>query len=476
MNPFQQYQCDLTRRHFFGRCATGLGAAALTSLMAPDAGARPASVDGTTQPTKIAPRAKNVIYLFMSGGPSHVDTLDYKPALERYDGQPIPPSVIKDVHFAQITRLNQQPLLRASPFGFRPCGDNGTMVSDLLPHTASVIDRLAVVRSMHSPIFNHDPAVWFLNSGDSRVGRPTVGSWLSYGLGSENRDLPAFVVMSSGIQIQPLLDSYWGSGFLPTQHQGVRLRSEGEPVLFLSNPKGINRAARREQIEAINWMNRQHHQEFRDPEILAHIERYELAFRMQAATPDLVDVTQETQETMDLYGAKIGQNSFAKNCLLARRMVERGVRFVQLYHMGWDSHNSLVHDHRRQCSAIDRGAAALILDLERRGLLDETLVVWGGEFGRTPVVEGGGSNWGRDHHPHGFTMWMAGGGIRPGISYGSTDEFGFHATEKKMDVHDFHATLLHCLGIDHTKLTYRHQGRDFRLTDVSGRVITDLLA
>ncbi len=455
-----------TRRHFLGRSAQGIGTAALASLLSPrGAGARSQSL----------PRAKHVIALFMSGGPSHVDLFDPKPELARRDGQPIPDELTKGVHFAQISRQSGKPKLKASPYHFQKHGQSGIPVSELLPHTAEIIDEIAVVRSLHSHVFNHDPAVTYLNTGHERVGRPTMGSWLSYGLGSENEDLPAFVVLTSGVKLQPLLDNYWSSGFLPTQHQGVEFRPAGDPVLHLRRPPGISKARRRTELDLIRWMNARHHRDFADPEILTRIQQYELAFRMQASVPELTDLSQETNETLALYGARPGERSYANNCLLARRLVERGVRFVQLYDMGWDAHESLVKDLPRQCRAIDRATAGLIKDLKRRGLLEETLILWGGEFGRTPVVEGAGRLWGRDHHPHGFTMWMAGGGIRRGTVYGATDPFGFHAEENPVAVHDFHATALHCLGVDHEALTYRFQGRDFRLTDVAGKVVPELL-
>ncbi len=460
---FPSLEQSLSRRHFIG--ATGLGMAALASLLQPKvlAGSR------------LAPRAKHVIYLFMSGGPSHVDTFDPKPELVRRDGQRIPTEWIDDVHFAMINN-DQVPLLKGSPFRFKQFGQCGASISELFPHLSKVADELAIVRSLHSEVFNHDPAVSLLNTGDSRVGRPTMGAWLSYGLGNETENLPAYVVMTSGVKRQPLLNSYWTNGFLPSKHQGVRFRSEGDPVLFLSRPEGVGLSERRQQVDLIRWMNEQRFALFQDPETVARIAQYETAFRMQSAAPELMDLSNETSATMDLYGAVRGTASFANNCLLARRMVERGVRFVQLYDMGWDSHGKMVQEHTQQCKGVDQGAAGLIRDLKQRGLLDETLVIWGGEFGRTPVAQGGGKDWGRDHHPHGFTMWMAGGGIKGGVTYGNTDEFGFHAVEDRVSVHDFHATALHCLGIDHERLTYRHQGRDFRLTDVSGYVLPDLLS
>jgi hypothetical protein len=464
------------RRHFFGRCGGAVGAAALASLLNTNGAANPAAAAGAPLRPHFAARAKRVIYLFMSGGPSHVDTFDHKPELQQLDGQPIPASFIKGVHFAQISRRTKQPLLKASPYKFQRHGQSGTLVSELLPNLASMVDEMAVVRSLRTTTFNHDPAVCLLNTGHSRVGRPTMGAWLSYGLGNESDELPSFVVLTSGVKVQPLLTNYWTSGFLPTRHQGVEFRRNGDAVLFLSDPAGIDRGQRRKQIDLINWMNRRRLDSFADPEIETRIEQYELAFRMQAAAPEAVDLRQESAETLALYGADPNGSSFANNCLLARRLVERGVRYVQLYDMGWDSHGDLVKNHNRQCRAIDKAAAGLLRDLKQRGLLEETLVIWGGEFGRTPVAEGGGNGWGRDHHPHGFTMWMAGGGIRGGVTHGATDEFGFHAAENKVDVHNFHATALHLMGIDHARLTYRHQGRDFRLTDIGGRVIKELLA
>ncbi len=419
--------------------------------------------------------AKHVIYLFMSGGPSHVDTFDPKPELTRRNGQPIPESYVKDVHFAMIPSSTKQPNLQASPFKFSRHGESGIAVSELFPQVASMADHLAVIRSAHSSVFNHDPAVNLLNTGDSRVGRPTMGSWVSYGLGNMTEEMPAYVVMTSGVKRQPLLTSYWSSGFLPTEHQGVELRNTGSPILFLDNPPRVTRAERRQQLNLMHWMNDRRFTATADPEIQTRIKQYELAFQMQMEAPRLMNLAHETATTLEQYGVQDGKPSFARNCLLARRMVESGVRYIQLYDMGWDSHDSLEKQHARQCRAVDQPIAALLSDLDQRGLLAETLVIWGGEFGRTPVIQGGGGNWGRDHHPHGFTMWMAGGGVRGGTVFGATDEFGFHASEDKVDVHDIHATALHTLGLDHERLVYRHQGRDFRLTDVSGNVIRDIL-
>ncbi len=455
-----------TRRQLLANASGLLSFAALKSLDSQEAIATGPHIGG---------RAKHVIYLFMSGGPSHVDTFDPKPELTRRHGEPIPESFVKDVHFAMIPSSTKRPRLQGSPWRFSRHGDSGLEVSSLFPHVAGVADHLAVIRSLHSPIFNHDPAVNLLNTGDARVGRPTMGAWLSYGLGNPTQNFPAYVVLTSGVKRQPLLTSYWSSGFLPTQHQGVEFRNSGDPILFLSNPAGVKMADRRRQLDLARSMNRRRFQRSGDTETLTRIRQYELAFRMQARAPRLVDIGGETAATLKMYGAETGKPSFARNCLMARRMVESGIRFVQLYDMGWDSHGTLQASHERQCRAVDQPIAALLRDLDQRGLLDETLVVWGGEFGRTPVIQGNGVNWGRDHHPHGFTMWMAGGGIRPGTVHGETDEFGFHATRDRVDVHDLHATILHTLGIDHQRLTYRHQGRDFRLTDVGGRVIRDIL-
>ena len=455
------------RRQFLSGVTGWMGCAALHTL-----GARSVANPGRTFPG----RAKHIIHLFMSGGPSHVDLFDEKPELAKRDGQPIPPSIVDGVHFAAISRQAGRPLLKASPFKFESHGESGLRISELMPHMARVADKLTVVKSVHSKVFNHDPAVNLVNTGDSRLGRPTMGAWMSYGLGNLSQNLPTYTVLTSGKKRQPLLSSYWTNGFLPTEHQGVRFRNSGDPILFLSNPPQITRPQRRQQLSLLRRLNDKRLRTVNDPEIAARIAQYELAFRMQSTAPKVLDARQESAHTLAMYGVEHDQPSFARNCLLARRLVEHGVRFVQLYDMGWDSHGSLISQHRQQCRGVDQGIAALLSDLEQRGLLEETLVIWGGEFGRTPVAEGTGKNWGRDHHPHGFTMWMAGGGLRPGTTYGRTDPFGFHAAQNAVDIHDVHATILHCLGIDHEQLTYRHQGRDFRLTDVAGRVIPELLA
>ncbi|MFT5127930.1 MAG: hypothetical protein ACI8W8_001538 [Rhodothermales bacterium] len=449
------------RRAFLSR--TGLGSVALASLLNPQSFALQA----------VAPRAKRVISLFMSGGPSHVDLFDPKPLLTQRDGEAMPKSILKDHQFAMIKEAN--PRIKGSPWRFQKHGKSGVEISELLPQTAAVADELCVIRSVHTNTFNHGPAISFMTSGDARYGRPTMGAWLSYGLGSENEDLPAFVVLQSGVKRQPLLDSYWSSGFLPALHQGVLLREDGDPVLFLANAKSVSRADRRRQLDLIRWSNEQQFTVTGDPQIRSRIAAYELAFRMQTSVPELMDIRREPASMHALYGSDPGKPSFANNCLLARRLAEQGVRFIQLFDMGWDQHDNLLSEHLRQARGIDKPVAALLADLRQRGLLDETLVIWGGEFGRTPMAQGGGKTFGRDHHPHGFSMWMAGGGVTGGTTYGATDEFGYHAVEKRTTLYDLNATVLHLLGVDHKALTYRFQGRDFRLTDVHGEVVTEIL-
>ena len=455
-------QTELSRRAFLGQSAGGLGGVALGSLLTSGAAA-------AGNAPHFAPKAKRVIYLFMSGGPSHVDTFAPKPLLTQRHGQPMPPEIIRNHQFAMIKERN--PRIKGSPWKFKRYGQSGIPVSDLFPHVAGVVDELAVVRSLHTDTFNHDPAVMFLNTGNVRFGWPSLGAWTSYGLGSENENLPAYVVLVSGKNVQPLLDSYWGAGFLPAEHQGTPFRAQGTPVLYLKNPHGISAATRSKQIELIRALNTRRQGVIGDPTIAARIRQYELAYRMQTSVPELAELSSEPETVRQSYGAELGKVSFANNCLLARRLCERGVRFVQLFEKGWDSHGNIAGEHTARSRAGDRPIAALLRDLKARGLLDETLVVWGGEFGRTPMAQGSG----RDHHPHGFTMWLAGGGVRPGIIHGATDEFGYFAADHRVHVHDFNATLLHLLGLDHEKLTYRHAGRDFRLTDVHGHVVKELL-
>jgi uncharacterized protein (DUF1501 family) len=463
----------ITRRHFFEQASFGIGGLALASLVGDAAHAQ-------TPGLQFAPRAKRVIYLFMAGAPSQIDLFDPKPALVEHDGQDIPEEFVKGERFAFI---KGKPKLLGSPFRFQRHGRSGTEISELLPHLAKVADDIAIVRSMQTTQFNHAPAQIFMNTGHQVIGRPSLGSWLSYGLGSESKDLPAFVVLLSGENNPDGGKSCWGSGFLPTVHQGVEFRSGADPVLFVSNPDGIGADGRAATIAAINDLNRLHQLEVADPEIQTRIAAYELAYRMQTSVPELTDLSKEPASIHDLYGTEPGQASFANNCLLARRLVERGVRFIQLYHRGWDTHGAslgedIVEKLPHLCRQTDRPVYALLTDLKQRGLLDDTLVVWGGEFGRTPMNEArnGSKFLGRDHHPRAFTMWLAGGGIKPGVTIGRTDDLGYNVVEDPVDVHDLHATMLRLLGIDHEQLTYKFQGRHFRLTDVEGAVVTKLLA
>ena len=430
-----------------------------------------------------APRAKRIISLFMHGGPSQLDLFDHKPNLKKLHGQELPASVRGDQRLTGMTSGQKTLPIASSLFEFAQHGHSGAWISELLPHTAQIADELCIVRSLHTEAINHDPAVTYLQTGHQQPGRPSFGAWLTYGLGSESRDLPAFVVMvsrgSAARPDDPLYARLWGSGFLPSNHQGVTLRSSGDPVLYLSNPPGLNTDARRDQLDVIAVLNRRRLAVENDPEIETRIAQYEMAFRMQSSVPDLVDLRDETEATLDAYGPQVRRpGTFAANCLLARRLAERGVRFIQLYHRGWDQHYNLPSDLRLQCGDVDLAAAALVRDLKQRGLLEETLVVWGGEFGRTTYCQGTlePANHGRDHHGRCFTMWLAGGGIRPGFQYGATDDFSYNIVRDPVHVHDLNATLLHQLGLDHTRLTFRSQGRDYRLTDVHGTVVQALLS
>ncbi len=472
---------SVTRRHFFQQAGFGIGTMALSSLLDRDLPAQSGSLNPLApRRPHFAPRAKNVIYLFMAGAPSQLDLFDHKPKLNELHGRKIPEEVIKGERFAFIKGV---PNVLGSPYTFARHGRSGQTISNLLPHLAGIADEIAIVRSMHTSHFNHAPAQVFMNTGSTVVGRPSMGSWLSYGLGSEGDDLPGFVVLVSG-KIDPGAGTAcWSSGFLPTTYQGVEFRSKGDPVLSVSNPEGVDAEARRRSIETIRELNERRRREVGDPEIDTRIAAYEMAWRMQSSVPELMDLSREPRWVHDLYGTEPGKNSFANNCLLARRLVERGSRFVQLYHRGWDHHGTsadddLMHGLPLMCRQTDRAAAALVRDLEQRGLLDETLVIWGGEFGRTPMNEsrGDGKFLGRDHHPRAFTMWLAGGGVKPGIALGATDELGYGVVEDPVHVHDLHATVLHLMGIDHLRLTHRFQGRDFRLTDVHGKVVGKLLA
>lgn len=472
-----------TRRHFFGQCGVGLGTMALASLLN-DGRAVAKTPTGPDpfgpKPGHLPAKAKSVIYLFMAGGPSQLELFDYKPQLQAYSGKPIPDSFIKGRRFAFMDSFTKEvPKLLGTTREFARHGQSGSWVSELLPHFAQVVDEVAVIRSVATDVFNHAPAKLFVNTGSTQFGRPSMGSWVTYGIGSESRDLPGFVVLQSGPRGPRGGAVNWGSGFLPSSHQGVPLRTGGEPILNLSTPPGIAPGRQKRALDAIGALNRDRLDATGDPEIAARIASYEMAYRMQTSAPELIDLSGETAETLRLYGAVPGAASFANNCLLARRLVERGVRFVQLYHTEWDHHGTpgqtLSSDLDKVCHDIDRPCAALITDLKQRGLLDDTLVVWGGEFGRTPMGEIR-EHVGRNHHIDSATMWMAGGGVKPGLSLGVTDEFGFAPVEDRVHIHDVQATILHLLGLEHTKLTFRFQGRDFRLTDVAGKVVAKLLA
>jgi uncharacterized protein (DUF1501 family) len=472
----------VTRRHFFRECGIGIGRVALASLANERLFAAPAAPNDAplARAPHFAPKAKRVIYLFMAGAPSQVDLLDPKPKLRQHDGEAIPDEMVKGERFAFIKGT---PRLLGSPYEFARAGRSGLEVSSLLPRFRTIADEVAVVRSVHTTQFNHAPAQIFMNTGHQVVGRPSMGAWLSYGLGSENRDLPGFVVLVSGENAPDGGKSCWGSGFLPGVHQGVELRNAGDPVLFLADPPGVARESRRDSLDVLRSLNERRLAETADPEIATRIEAYEMAYRMQTSVPELVDVAREPAKVREAYGTEPGKVSFANNCLLARRLVERGVRFVQLYHRGWDNHGTSAGDDivtrlPQLCREVDQAMAALVADLKQRGLLDDTLVLWGGEFGRTPMNEGRNNSkfLGRDHHPRAFTVWMAGGGVKAGAVVGATDELGYNPVEDPVDVHDLHATILHLLGLDHARLTYRFQGRNFRLTDVSGRVVGKLLA
>ena len=464
LNPKQ-----LSRRWFLKDCAVGLGSLALGSLLAPSARAvtNPLAARGP----HFAPKAKNVIFLFMAGAPSHLELFDNKPQLAKHDGTLPPQKLLKDYRSAFI---NPESTLLGPKFKFARHGQSGAELSELLPHLAEVVDDIAIVKSMNTHAFNHAPAQILMNTGSTQFGRPSFGAWATYGLGSESQNLPSFVVFSTGSKGPSGGNSNFGSGFLPTVHQGVQFRNVGDPVLYLSHPEGIDDKIQRRSLDSINRLNKMHLDESGDPEIATRINSYEMAYRMQMAAPELMDLASEPKHVLDMYGADPGKPTFANSVLLSRRLVERGVRFVQIFHEAWDQHGDLTNGLKRNCRDTDQACAALIKDLKQRGMLEDTLVIWGGEFGRTPMVQGG--NDGRDHHPNCFTMWMAGGGIKPGITIGASDELGFNAVEDPVHVHDLHATLLHLLGFDHEKLTYRFQGRDFRLTDVHGHIVKKLLA
>jgi hypothetical protein len=469
-----EHPLTVSRRWFLKDCAVGLGALAFRSLLGDNtaSAATPETRDPLTPRAPHFPaKAKRVIYLFMAGAPSHLDLFDYKPQLAKFNGTLPPPELLKGYRAAFI---NPNSTLLGPKFKFAKHGQSGAELSELLPHLAGVVDDIAIVKSMVTDTFNHAPSQILMHTGSSQFGRPSVGAWSLYGLGAESKNLPGFVVFSSGSKGPSGGASNWGSGFLPTVYNGVMFRSQGDPILYLSNPKGVDNHIQRDTLDAVHHLNEMHLGAVGDPEISTRIASYEMAYRMQTSGPELMDISKEPKHVLEMYGVEPGKPSFALNCLLARRLVERGVRFVELFHEAWDQHGALVHDLRRNCEHTDQACAALIKDLKQRGMLEDTLVIWGGEFGRTPMVQGGDD--GRDHHPNCFTVWMAGGGVKPGITLGESDDFGFNATRDKVHVHDLNATILHLLGFDHTKLTYRFQGRDFRLTDVHGEPVRKLMA
>jgi hypothetical protein len=463
---------QVSRRWFFEQCGVGVGAMALANLLAETGLADTPRTDPlAVKKPPLPAKAKNVIFLFMAGAPSHLELFDYKPQLAKFDGTLPPPELLKGYRAAFI---NPSSKLLGPKFKFEKYGQSGAEVSELLPHFSTIVDDVAIVKSMVTDAFNHAPGQLLMNTGTQQFGRPSMGAWVTYGLGNESKDLPAFVVFSSGKKGPSGGNSCWGSGFLPTVYQGVQFRGSGDPVLYLSNPRGIDAEVQRDSLDTIRSLNEMRQGVTGDPEIATRINSFEMAYRMQSSTPDLMDLSKEPQHVLDMYGVEPGKPSFAADCLLARRMVERGVRFVQLYHEAWDQHDNLTKDIKINCRDTDQASTALVRDLKQRGLLDSTLVIWGGEFGRTPMVQGGSD--GRDHHPNAFTMWLAGGGIKPGVTIGESDELGFNVTNDKVHVHDLHATILKLLGFEHTEFTYKFQGRNFRLTDVAGNVVDKICA
>ena len=478
-NPIEQYKINLTRRHLLQNASKSIGAAALATLSG--AGAKVVAADDPLLRTHYQPKAKHVIYLFFSGGPSHIDMFDYKPKMREFHGEELPDSIRNGQRLTGMTSGQKSFPCVAPMFSFRQCGEHGTYVNEVLPHIGSIADEISIVKSIHTEAINHDPAITYINTGVQQPGKPSLGAWLSYGLGNPNENLPAYVVMiSKGRgQSQALYSRLWGAGFLPSRHQGVNFRSGKDPVLFLSNPDGVTASSRRDLLDVLNRLNAEEFDEFGDPETEARIAQYEMAFRMQASVPGLMDVADETEETFDLYGKNSRTpGTFAANCLLARRMVERGVRTIQLFHRGWDQHGNLPKLFKFQCEDIDQPAAGLVKDLKRRGLLDETLVVCGGEFGRTIYSQGSltKDNHGRDHHGRCFTTWLAGAGIRKGFEFGKTDDYSYNILENPVHIRDLNATILNQLGVDHNRLTFRHQGLDQRLTGVEpAHVVHEIL-
>jgi hypothetical protein len=487
MNPFQEHALQETRRYFFGRAAAGIGSVALGSLLNPNllAGESPVAsqTDGVLPGLHHKPTAKRIIWLFMADAPSQLDMFDYKPTLNDFFDKDLPESIRKGQRITTMTSGQARLAVAPSVFKFQQFGQSGAWLSELVPHLSSIVDDITIVKTVNTEAINHDPAITYIQTGSQIPGRPSMGAWISYGLGSPNKDLPAFVVLHSrianGAQTQALFSRLWGSGFLPTMHQGVSLRSQGDPVLYLSNPPGVDADVRRRMLDGLAELNQQRLEAKGDPEIATRIAQYEMAFRMQSSVPELTDISDEPESVLEMYGPQVKEpGTFAYNCLLARRLAERGVPFTQVFLRGWDHHGGLPGAIRQLAPAMDQPSAALVKDLKQRGMLDDTLVIWGGEFGRTVYSQGAltKDNYGRDHHPRNFTMWMAGGGMKPGIVYGETDDFSYNVTENPVHIHDLNATLLHCLGVNHERLTYAFQGRDFRLTDVHGKVVKDILA
>jgi hypothetical protein len=481
MNPLQQHCLDVTRRHFLRGCGVGLGKIALAGLLTDKLAGRALAATINPAPSLLprqphfTPKAKRVIHLFMAGAPSQLELFDNKPELSRLEGKPLPPSVIGGQRYAFI---RPDAAVLGPRFKFARHGKSGAELSEMLPHLAKIVDDITLIRSVHTDQFNHAPAQIFFNTGFSQPGRPCIGSWALYGLGAETQNLPAFVVMSTGSGLSGG-SALWSSGFLPTVYSGVRLRNQGPPILNVNSPAGVDPQLQRDTLDVVGALNRKRMTDASSPEVATRMASYEMAFRLQTSAPELMDLKGESRETLAMYGCDPDKPSFARACLLARRMIERGVRFVNIYHEGWDAHSDVAGNVKGNAATTDQASAALVTDLKQRGLLDDTLVVWGGEFGRTPMVEFNpalGRNLGRDHHPQAYTMWMAGGGIRAGLTYGATDDLGFHVVENPVHVHDIQATLMHCLGFDHERLTYHHAGRDYRLTDVHGQVVKALLA
>jgi hypothetical protein len=481
-NPFFENQQHVTRRHFLGKLSVGLGSAALGTLLTKDLFA-PKSLEESIMAgiPHFAPKAKRVIYLFQNGAPSQLESFDYKPLLNKMVGQELPASIRGAQRLTGMTSGQDKFPLVGSKFAFNQYGQNGTWISEIFPNIAKIADDICVVKTLHTEAINHDPALTFFQSGAQQGNRPSMGAWLSYGLGSENSNLPAYsVLLSRGKgNGQGVYSKLWTNGFLDSVHQGVQFSNSDEPILYLENPDGVDAVTRRKMLDKLAMLNDENYKEFGDPEIQSRVQQYEMAYRMQTAVPEMMDLSKEPDYIVNMYGAEsMVPGTYAANCLLARRLSESGVRFVQLYHQGWDQHGNLFNEMSGQAMDVDRASAALVQDLKQRGLLDETLVIWGGEFGRTNFCQGNFSedNYGRDHHPRCFSIWMAGGGVKPGISYGETDEFGYNIVKDPVHVHDFHATVLHLLGMDHEKLIYKHLGRRFRLTDVAGKVIPGIIA